>query len=38
VPLGRRIGYEVVLNSDEEVGSLGSAALIASAARASAPP
>ena len=28
-----RIGYEVVLNSDEEVGSLGSAALIAAAAR-----
>jgi glutamate carboxypeptidase len=33
VPLGRRIGYEVVLNSDEEVGSLGSADLIASAAQ-----
>ena len=28
-----RIGYEVVVNSDEEVGSLGSAALIAEAAR-----
>ena len=28
-----RIGYEVVVNSDEEVGSLGSAALIANAAR-----
>ena len=28
-----RIGYEVVINSDEEVGSLGSAALIAAAAR-----
>ncbi len=27
------IGYEVVINSDEEVGSLGSAALIAEAAR-----
>ncbi|MFP5329833.1 MAG: hydrolase [Alphaproteobacteria bacterium] len=27
-----RIGYEVVINSDEEVGSLGSAALIAKAA------
>ncbi len=27
------IGYEVVINSDEEVGSLGSAALIAQAAR-----
>jgi glutamate carboxypeptidase len=33
VPLARRIGYEVVLNSDEEVGSLGSAELIASAAQ-----
>ena len=33
VPLARRIGYEVVLNSDEEVGSLGSADLIASAAQ-----
>jgi len=28
-----RIGYEVVINADEEVGSLGSALLIASAAR-----
>jgi glutamate carboxypeptidase len=28
-----RIGYEVVINSDEEVGSLGSAALIAEAAQ-----
>jgi glutamate carboxypeptidase len=28
-----RIGYEVVINSDEEVGSLGSAPLIAEAAR-----
>lgn len=28
-----RIGYEVVINSDEEVGSLGSAALLESAAR-----
>jgi glutamate carboxypeptidase len=28
-----RIGYEVIVNSDEEVGSLGSAALIAEAAR-----
>jgi len=28
-----RIGYEVVINSDEEVGSAGSAALIAAAAR-----
>jgi glutamate carboxypeptidase len=32
-PLAARIGYEVIINSDEEVGSLGSAALIASAAR-----
>jgi glutamate carboxypeptidase len=32
-PLAERIGYEVVLNSDEEVGSPGSAALIAAAAR-----
>jgi glutamate carboxypeptidase len=31
-PLAERIGYEVVLNSDEEVGSPGSAALIAEAA------
>jgi glutamate carboxypeptidase len=32
-PLAGRLGYEVVLNSDEEVGSPGSAALIAEAAR-----
>ena len=32
-PLADRIGYEVVINSDEEVGSPGSAALIAAAAR-----
>ncbi len=32
-PLGRRIGYEVIVNSDEETGSHGSAALIAHAAR-----
>ena len=32
-PLASVIGYEMVINSDEEVGSLGSAALIASAAR-----
>jgi glutamate carboxypeptidase len=32
-PGADRIGYEVVINSDEEVGSPGSAALIASAAR-----
>ena len=32
-PLAARLGYEVVLNSDEEVGSPGSAALIANAAR-----
>lgn len=32
-PLAERIGYEVVINSDEEVGSPGSAALIAEAAR-----
>ena len=30
---GERIGYEVVINSDEEVGSPGSAALLADAAR-----
>ena len=36
-PLASGIGYEVILNSDEEVGSLGSAELIARAARASAP-
>jgi glutamate carboxypeptidase len=32
-PLATRIGYEVVINSDEEVGSAGSAPLIAQAAR-----
>ena len=32
-PLARQLGYEIVLNSDEEVGSPGSAALIAEAAR-----
>jgi len=32
-PAAATIGYEVVLNSDEEVGSLASAALIAEAAR-----
>lgn len=32
-PLNARIGYEVVINSDEETGSLSSAALIARAAR-----
>ena len=32
-PLAERLGYEVVVNSDEEVGSAGSAALIAQAAR-----
>ena len=32
-PAGDRLGYEVVINSDEEVGSLGSAALLAQAAR-----
>jgi glutamate carboxypeptidase len=32
-PLASVLGYEVVINSDEEVGSLGSAALIAEAAR-----
>lgn len=32
-PLAGRLGYEVVINSDEEVGSPGSAALIANAAR-----
>jgi len=31
-PLAGRIGYEIVINSDEEVGSLGSAELIARAA------
>ena len=33
-PLAPRVGYEVVINSDEEVGSPGSAALIARAASA----
>jgi len=32
-PLAERIGYEVVINSDEETGSHGSAALIARAAQ-----
>jgi glutamate carboxypeptidase len=32
-PAASRIGYEVVINSDEEVGSLGSAALLARAAQ-----
>jgi glutamate carboxypeptidase len=32
-PLAARLGYEIVINSDEEVGSPGSAALIAEAAR-----
>ncbi len=32
-PLAQRIGYALILNSDEEVGSLGSAALIAKAAQ-----
>ena len=32
-PLAARFGYEVVVNSDEEVGSLASAALLAQAAR-----
>lgn len=32
-PLGARIGYEVVINSDEEIASPGSGALIAAAAR-----
>ncbi|QLC24027.1 hydrolase [Parasphingopyxis algicola] len=31
-PLAERIGYEVVINSDEEIGSPGSAALLAQAA------
>jgi glutamate carboxypeptidase len=33
-PAGDRIGYEVVINSDEEVGSLASAPLLAQSARA----
>jgi len=32
-PAANRVGYEVVINSDEEVGSLASAALLADAAR-----
>ena len=32
-PLGRRIGYDVMINSDEETGSLSSAPLIAELAR-----
>lgn len=32
-PLAERIGYEVVVNSDEEIGSPGSAALLAQAAK-----
>ena len=32
-PVSRRIGYELVINGDEELGSPGSAALIAEAAR-----
>jgi glutamate carboxypeptidase len=32
-PAPDRVGYEVVINSDEEVGSLGSAALLAQAAQ-----
>ncbi|QLC21351.1 hydrolase [Parasphingopyxis sp. CP4] len=32
-PLASRIGYEVVINSDEEIGSPGSAALLAQAAK-----
>jgi glutamate carboxypeptidase len=32
-PLADRLGYEVVINSDEEVGSLSSAGLLASSAR-----
>ena len=32
-PTAGRIGYEIVINSDEEVGSLGSAGLIAQAAK-----
>ena len=32
-PMAARIGYEVVVNSDEEVGSLSSAALLSQAAR-----
>ena len=32
-PLGNRIGYDVLINSDEETGSFSSAALLAGAAR-----
>jgi len=32
-PVGDRVGYEVVINSDEEVGSLASAPLLAQSAR-----
>src|SRR4029078_4153342 len=32
-PVEARIGYEVIVNSDEEVGSLSSAGLLAEAAR-----
>lgn len=32
-PLAERIGYEVIINSDEEIGSPGSAALLAEAAQ-----
>jgi glutamate carboxypeptidase len=32
-PVAGRIGYEIIINSDEEVGSLGSASLIERAAR-----
>ncbi|PNB37703.1 hypothetical protein C1X73_37610, partial [Pseudomonas sp. FW305-130] len=32
-PLAPRIGYDVVINSDEETGSFSSSALIAQAAR-----
>lgn len=32
-PLAPQIGYDVIINSDEEVGSLGSAALLVEAAR-----
>jgi glutamate carboxypeptidase len=32
-PLAERLGYEIVINSDEEIGSPGSAALLAEAAK-----
>lgn len=32
-PLAERIGYEIIINADEEIGSPGSAALLAEAAR-----